>query len=114
MNYMLDGSCDLSNNKAERKCKNYALIRRNSLFHTSVPEAEASAVVSSIAETAAANNLNVYQYLYTLLLYMPDYKDELAGIKALLPWSPFIREHCTGLRDTENITPENHPDLTLD
>ena len=114
MNYMLDGRCDLSNNKAERKCKNYALIRRNSLFHTSVPGAEASAVVSSIAETAAANNLNVYQYLYTLLLYMPDYKDEPAGIKALLPWSPFIREHCTGLRDTENITPENHPDLTLD
>ena len=114
MNYMLDGSCDLSNNKAERKCKNYALIRRNSLFHTSVPGAEASAVVSSIAETAAANNLNVYQYLYTLLLYMPDYKNEPAGIKALLPWSPFIQEHCTGLRDTENITPENHPDLMLD
>ncbi len=114
MNYMLDGSCDLSNNKAERKCKNYALIRRNSLFHTSVQGAEASAVVSSIAETAVANNLNVYQYLYTLLLYMPDYKNEPAGIKSLLPWSPFIKEHCTGLRDTETITPENHPDLTID
>lgn len=113
MNYMLDGSCDLSNNKAERKCKNYALIRRNSLFHTSVKGAEASAVVSSIVETAAANNLNVYQYLYTLLLYMPDYKDKPAGIKALLPWSPFIKEHCTGLRDTETMTAENHPDLPI-
>jgi transposase len=111
MNYMLDGSCDISNNRAERKCKNYALIRRNSLFHTSVKGAEASAVVSSIAETAAANNLNVYQYLYTLLLYMPDYHDEPAGINALLPWSPFIKEHCTGLRDTEKMTSENHPDL---
>ena len=113
MNYMLDGSCDLSNNKAERKCKNYALIRRNSLFHTSVKGAQASAVVSSIVETAAANNLNVYQYLYTVLLYMPDYYDEPAGIKALLPWSPFIQEHCTGLRDTETITAENHPDLPI-
>ena len=76
MNYMLDGSCDLSNNLAERKCKNYALIRRNSLFHTSVTGAEAGAVVSSVVETATANKLNVYQYLYTLLVYMPDYKDK--------------------------------------
>lgn len=111
MNYLLDARCELSNNRAERKCKNYALIRRNSLFHTSVKGAEASAVISSIVETAAANNLNVYQYLYTVLVYMPDYKDEPAGIKALLPWSPFIKEHCTGLRDTEKITIENHPDL---
>lgn len=111
MNYMLDASCELSNNRAERKCKNYALIRRNSLFHTSAKGAEASAVISSIVETAAANNLNVYQYLYMVLLYMPDYKAEPAGIKALLPWSPFMKEHCTGLRDTEKITIENHPDL---
>lgn len=85
MNYMLDASSELSNNRAERKCKNYALIRRNSLSHTSAKGAEASAVISSIVETAAANNLNVYQYLYMVLLYMPDYKAELAGIKALLP-----------------------------
>ena len=37
--------------------------------------------------------------------------EAIAGIKALLPWSPFIKEHCTGLRDTEKITIENHPDL---
>ena len=34
----------------------------------------------SLIETAKANNLNIYQYLYTLLLYMPDYKNEPAGI----------------------------------
>ena len=113
MNYMSDGRCELSNNRAERKCKTYALIRRNSLFHTSVKGAEASAVVCSLAETAVANNLNVYQYLYMVLLYMPDYKDEPAGIRALLPWSPFIKEHCSGLRDTETITLENHPELPV-
>ena len=97
----------------ERKCKNYALIRRNSLFRTSVAGAEAGAVVSSVVETATANKLNVYQYLYTLLVYMPDCKDKPEGIKALLPWSPFIQEHCKGLIDTDTITPENHPDLPI-
>ena len=37
----------------------------------------------SIVETAKANNLNVFQYLYTVLLYMPDYKNEPAGIEKL-------------------------------
>ena len=48
----------------------------------------------SIVETAKANNLNVFQYLYTVLLYMPDYKNEPAGIEKLLPWSNFIKERC--------------------
>lgn len=38
----------------------------------------------TISETAKANNLNIYRYLYTLLLYMPDYKDEPAGIEQLM------------------------------
>lgn len=61
--------------------------------------AEASAVMYSIVETAKANNLNVFQYLYTVLLYMPDYKNEPAGIEKLLPWSDFIKERCSGLID---------------
>jgi len=38
---------------------------------------------------------------------MPDYKNEPKGIEILLPWSDFIKEHCTGLIDTETLTPEN-------
>ena len=49
--------------------------------------------------------LNVFQYLYTLLLYMPDYKEEPAGVEAMMPWSEFIKERCTSVMDTE--TPEN-------
>lgn len=49
--------------------------------------------------------------LYMVLLYMPDYKNEPAGIEMLLPWSDFIKERCTGLIDIENITPENHEQL---
>lgn len=57
--------------------------------------------------TAKANHLNVFQYLYTLLLYMPDYKEEPAGVEAMMPWSEFIKERCTRVMDTETETPEN-------
>ncbi len=113
MNYLLDGRCEISNNRAERCCKSYAIGRKNALFHNSEAGAEASAVMYSIVETAKKNHLNVFQYLYMVLLYMPDYKKEPAGIEQLLPWSTFIQEHCTGLTDTETITPENKPKLPL-
>lgn len=73
MNYLLDGRCEISNNRAERKAKSYAIGRKAFLFHTSEAGAGASAVMYSIVETAKANNLNIFQYLYTVLLYMPDY-----------------------------------------
>ena len=72
-----------------------------------------SAVMYSIVETAKANNLNVFQYLYTVLIYMPDYKNEPAGIEKLLPWSDFIKERCSGLIDVENQTPEHHEPLPV-
>ena len=68
----------------------------------------------SLVETAKANNLNVFQYIYTLLLYMPGYKSGSAGIEQLLPWSDFIKEHCSGLINVETITVEEHPELSFD
>ncbi len=112
-NYMLDGRCELSNNAAERRAKSYAIGRKNSLFHTSALGAQASALVYSIIETAKANKLNVFQYLYILLLYMPDHKNDPGAVKQLLPWSGFIKEYCTGLIDVETITPENKPPLPI-
>ena len=109
----MDGRCELSNNAAERRAKSYAIGRKNSLFHTSVAGAKAGALVYSMIETAKANKLNVFQYLYILLLYMPDHKDDPAAVEILLPWSSFIKEHCTGLIDVETITPENKPQLPL-
>ena len=112
-NYLLDGRCEISNNAAERRAKSYATARKNFLFHDTVDGANASAIVMSLIETAKANNLNIYQYLYTLLLYMPDYKNEPAGIKQLIPWSEFIKENCSGITDTEKILPENRGDLPI-
>lgn len=111
--YLQDGRCELSNNAAERCAKSYAIGRKNSLFHTSVAGANASAIIYSLVETAKANNLNVFQYIYTLLLYMPGCKNGSAGMEHLLPWSDFIKEHCTGLIDVENVTVENHPQLPI-
>ena len=112
-NYLLDGRCELSNNAAERCAKSYAIGRKNFLFHTSVPGAKASAIVYSMIETAKANKLNIYQYLYMVLLYMPDYKNEPKGIEMLLPWSDFIKEHCSGKIDTETIVSETRGTLPL-
>lgn len=112
-NYLLDGRCELSNNAAERRAKSYAIGRKNFLFHNSVPGADASAIVYSMIETAKANQINVFQYLYTVLLYMPDYKNEPKGIEMLLPWSDFIKERCSGLIDTETVTPENRGALPI-
>ena len=112
-NYLQDGRCEISNNAAERRAKSYAIGRKAFLFHTSTAGAEASAVMYSIVETAKANSLNVFQYLYTVLLYMPDYKNEPAGIEKLLPWSDFIKERCSGLIDVENQTLEHHEPLPV-
>ena len=47
--------------------------RKNFLFHNTANGAEASAIVYSLVESAKANNINVFEYLQTVLLYMPDY-----------------------------------------
>ena len=83
------------------------------MFHDSVDGAKATAIVMSLVETAKANNLNVYQYLYTLLLYMPDYKNEPAGIEQLMPWSDFIKEKCSGVTDTSTEKPESRGNLSI-
>lgn len=113
MNYLLDGRCEISNNRAERKAKSYAIGRKAFLFHTSEAGAGASAVMYSIVETAKANNLNIFQYLYTVLLYMPDYMNSSAGIEQLMPWSDFIKEQCSGLIDVESNVPEKRIPLPL-
>ena len=113
MNYLLDGRCEISNNAAERRAKSYVMGKKNFLFHDTEDGAAASAIVLSLIETAKANNLNIYQYLYILLLYMPDYKEEPAGIEQLMPWSEFIKENCSGITDTEKTTPEKRGNLPV-
>lgn len=95
-NVFLDGRLELTNSAAERKAKSYVIGRKNFLFHDTVDGAEASAICYSLVETAKANNLNIFQYLKTLLLFMPDYINEPEGIEELMPWSDFIQATCPG------------------
>ena len=67
---------------------------KNFLFHDTVKGARASAIIYSLVETAKLNNLNIYAYLETVLLYMPDYKNEPEGIEELMPWSEMIQQRC--------------------
>ena len=106
-NYFKDGRLELSNSSAERKAKSYVIGRKNFLFHDTVDGAKASAVVYSIVETAKANNLNIFQYLQTLLLYMPDYKNEPDGIEDMMPWSEFIRVSCSKVEyENKDVKPK--------
>ena len=93
-NYLLDGRCSISNNIAENIARPYAVGRKNFLFHDTVKGARASSIIYSLVETAKLNNLNIYAYLETVLLYMPDYKNEPEGIEELMPWSDMIQRSC--------------------
>ena len=93
-NYLLDGRCSISNNIAENIARPYAVGRKNFLFHDTVKGARASSIIYSLVETAKLNNLNIYAYLETVLLYIPDYKNEPEGIEELMPWSDMIQQRC--------------------
>ena len=92
--YLLDGRCSISNNIAENIARPYAVGRKNFLFHDTEKGARASSIIYSLVETAKLNNLNIYAYLETVLLYMPDYKNEPEGIEELMPWSDMIQQRC--------------------
>ena len=94
-------------NRAENQIRPFTVGRKNWLFSDTPAGARASAVIYSIVETAKANNLNIFQYLYMVLLYMPDYMNSSAGIEQLMPWSEFIKEQCSGIIDVESNVPEN-------
>ena len=91
---MLDGRCSISNNIAENIARPYAVGRKNFLFHDTVKGTRASSIIYSLVETAKLNKLNIYAYLETVLLYMPDYKNEPEGIEELMPWSAMIQQRC--------------------
>lgn len=93
-NYLKDGRCSISNNIAENIARPYVLGRKNFLFHDTVKGAKSSAIIYSLVESAKLNNLNIYAYLETVLLYMPDYKNEPDGIDELMPWSDMMKQRC--------------------
>ncbi len=94
-NYFLDGGVPVSNNFTEScGARPYAVGRKNFYFHDTVDGAEASSIIYSLAQTAKLNNISVFKYLQTVLLYMPDYINEPEGIEELMPWSDRMQRLC--------------------
>ncbi len=90
MNVFLDGRLELSNNRAERAVRPFALGRKNWLFSNTPKGADASAAIYSIVETAKANELRPFPYLKLLLERLPFG----VPIEACLPWDESVRALC--------------------
>lgn len=104
-NYLKDGRLNISNNRAERAAKTYVMGRKAFLFHDTVAGAHASSVLYSLVETARANNLNVYKYIFFTLQAVSGYKKQLGNIDQYLPWTEYIQSRChisvTGTNEEE-------------
>lgn len=69
--FLTDGRIPLTNSKAERAIRPFAVHRKNWLFADSIEGAKANAVMYSIIESAKVNNLNIEKYIRYLLEELP-------------------------------------------
>ena len=90
MHVFCDGRLELSNNRAERSVRPFAIGRKNWLFSNTPLGAKISAVIYSLVETAKTNGLNPASYLEYLLNALP--RSSLP--KDYLPWLPAVQAIC--------------------
>lgn len=95
-NFLLDGRIPLSNNLSEIAVKPVAITRKNSLFSDSPAGAEASAIIFSIINTAAANNLDAYKYLEYIFYQLPNinFASNNSVLEEYLPWADKVQLQC--------------------
>lgn len=94
--FLEDGRLPLSNNLCEANIKPYATARRAWLFADTPRGAKANAILYTLAESAGANKLDVYEYLKYLLAEMPNnaHLEHPEVIDQYLPWSKELPEKC--------------------
>lgn len=90
MHVFLDGRLELSNNRAERSVRPFAVGRKNWLFSNTPNGAAANAVLYSIVETAKANGLQPFRYLNFLLERLPHGSHP----EDCLPWITAVQLLC--------------------
>lgn len=92
--FLEDGRIPLTNSKAERAIRPFAVHRKNWLFADTVEGAKANGVYYSIIESAKANKLNINKYLKYLLESLPQLEGEQKeeNIEKYLPWSKELPE----------------------
>ena len=84
--YTLDGRLNIDNNPVENAIRPFAIGRKNWMFSDSQSGAKASAMYYSMIETAKANGLEPYAYLWALLTQLPSCKT-VEDYELLLPWN---------------------------
>lgn len=96
MNYLLDGNCSISNNLAENSIRPFTISRKNWLFSGSPKGAAASVAVYSIIESAKANGLNPYKYLYFIFSELPgvQFRRHPEFPEDYIPWSQEVQKSC--------------------
>ena len=94
--FLEDGRLEISNNLCESHIRPFATGRRSWLFADTPKGATASAVAYTLAESAKANGLNVYEYFRHILGQMPnnDFHNHPEEIDRLLPWSDELPKEC--------------------
>ena len=85
-----DGRLELSNNRAERSVRPFAIGRKNWLFSNTPLGAKISAAIYSLVETAKTNGLNPAKYLEYLLTALPRGSQP----EDCLPWLPAAQTVC--------------------
>ena len=104
MRYMEDGRLPLSNAAAERCAKSYATVRKNMLFHDTSRGARSAAIIKSLTDTAAANDLDPELYLTELLEHARDYVEEPARAAEYMPWTDRMQEKCRNKTRKDDLT----------
>ncbi|WP_242835988.1 transposase domain-containing protein [Clostridium sp. DL-VIII] len=89
--------------------KPVAITRKNSLFSDSPAGAEASAIIFSIINTAAANNLDAYKYLEYIFRNLPNinFTSNDSVLEEYLPWADQVRLECKINTEETNPKEEN-------
>jgi len=104
MRYLEDGRLPLSNAAAERCAKSYATVRKNMLFHDTSRGARSAAIIKSLIDTTAANDLDPELYLAELLEHARDYVIEPARASEYMPWTGKIQERCRNKTRKDDLT----------
>ena len=99
--FLEDGRIPLTNSKAERAIRPFAVHRKNWLFADTPGGAKANAIMYSVIESAKVNNLNIYKYITYLLQVLPQLEGEQTEeqIEKYLPWSKDLPEDILNYED---------------
>ena len=87
--FLNDARIPLTNSRAERTIRPFAIYRKNWLFADTVEGAKTNAVMYSLVESAKLNNLNIEKYIKYLLEEIPqlDNPSDKKVLEKYLPWS---------------------------